>query len=150
MVALSYACRARAGHDAQFTGSSLMVGRGSAAKPLWRRNRVWWTGSGSRKSAAVLGNTFGQLLVNLPKPGVNRLLPLNVLSVQPGNQLGIRLLALVVRMVAPTQIELPTRSLVVTHPPTAGLMTIEFLYYLVYGCRDGSDNAELGNIRSES
>jgi hypothetical protein len=77
-------------------------------------------GSGSRRSAAVLGNTFAQLLVNLAKLGVNRLLSLNVLSVQAGNQLGIRLLAVVVRMVAPTQIELPTRSLVVTHSPTAG------------------------------
>ena len=82
----------------------------------------------SRRSAVVLGNTFGQLLMNLAKLGVNRLLPLNVLSVQPGNQLGIRFLALVVRMVAPTQIELPTGSLVVTYPPTARLMTIEFLY----------------------
>ena len=106
----------------------LVVGYGSTAKPRWRRNCVWWRGGGSRKSAVVLGNTFGQLLVNLAKLGVNRLLPLNVLSVQPGNQLGIRLLALVVRMVAPTQIELPTRSLVVTYPPTARLMTIEFPY----------------------
>ena len=105
-----------------------MVGRGSAAKLLRRRYSVWWGGSGSRKSAAVLANTFAQLLVNVAKLGVNRLLPLNVLSVQPGNQLGIRFLALVVRMVAPTQIELPTGSLVVTYPPTARLMTIEFLY----------------------
>ena len=106
----------------------LLVGRGSAAKLLWLRYSVWWGGSGSRRSAAVLGNTFAQLLVNLAKLGVNRLLSLNVLSVQAGNQLGIRLLAVVVRMVAPTQIELPTRSLVVTHSPTAWLMTIEFLY----------------------
>jgi hypothetical protein len=105
-----------------------MVGRGSAAKLLWRRYSVWWVGSGSRKSVAVLGNTFAQLLVNLAKLGVNRLLSLNVLSVQPGNQLGSGLLAVVVRMMAPTQIELPTRSFMVSHPPTARLMAVELFY----------------------
>jgi hypothetical protein len=149
MVALGAACRAR-GQPTTRRYPRLVVGRGSAAKPLWRRHCAWWGRGGSRKSAVVLGNTFGQLLVNLAKLAMYRLLPLNVLSVQPGNQLGIGLLAMVVRMVAPTQVELPTRSLVVTHPPAARLMTIEFLYYLVYGSREGSDNAELGNIRTES
>jgi hypothetical protein len=76
----------------------------------------------------VLLDTFDETLVNVAQLGVDRLLPLNVLSMQPGNHFSSRLLAVVVGMVAPTQKELPTRSLVVTHPPTAGLMTVELFY----------------------
>jgi hypothetical protein len=129
---------------------SLMVGRGAAASPLGRRGGVWWRHIGDHKCAAMLGIIFDDALVKLAELGVDRLLPLNVLSVQPGNQLGIRLLAAVVGMVAPTQVELPTGSLVVTHPPAARLMTIEFLHDLVYASRDRSDNAEFGDIRTES
>ena len=49
---------------------------------------------GSDESAAAMGNKCGQVLVNVAKLGVNRLLSLNVLPVQPGNKFGIRFLPL--------------------------------------------------------
>lgn len=105
-----------------------MVRGGAAASARRRRGSLWRRHIGDHKWAAVLLDTFDETLVNVAQLGVDRLLPLNVLSVQPGNHFSSRLLAVVVGMVAPTQKELPTRSLVVTHPPTAGLMTVEFLY----------------------
>jgi hypothetical protein len=53
-------------------------------------------------------------------------------------------------MVVIAKIELSTRGGVVAHPPTTRLVAIEFLDYLVNGSRDRSDNAELGDIRTES
>src|SRR6476661_6292772 len=105
-----------------------MVGGGAAASARRRRGSVGRRHIGDHKWVAVLLGTFHETLVNVAQLGVDRLLPLNVLSVQPGNHFSSRLLAVVVRMVAPTQKELPTCRLVVTHPPTAGLMTVEFLY----------------------
>jgi hypothetical protein len=105
-----------------------MVRRGAAASARRRRGSVWRRHIGDHKRAAVLLAAFDETLVNVAQLGVDRLLPLNVLSVQPGNHLSSRLLAVVVRMVPPTQKELPTGSLVVTHPPTAGLMTVELFY----------------------
>jgi hypothetical protein len=105
-----------------------MVRGGAAASARRRRGSVGRRHIGDNKCAAVVLDTFDETLVNVAQLGVDRLLPLNVLSVQPGNHFSSRLFAVVVRMVAPTQKELPTRSLVVTHPPTAGLMTVELFY----------------------
>src|SRR5262249_31216467 len=126
--------------------SGLVVGRGAAPSARRRRGSVWWRHIGDYECAAVLLYPFDDALVNLAQPGVDRLLPLNVLSVQPGNHLSIRLLPLVVRLVSPAQKNLPTCSLVITHPPTARLVTIEFLHHLINGSSNCSNNAELGKI----
>src|SRR6478609_593953 len=82
---------AQAAQDAALSG--LMVRGGAAASARRRRGSVGRRHIGDNKCAAVLLDTFDETLVNVAQLGVDRLLPLNVLSVQPGNHLSSRLLA---------------------------------------------------------
>src|SRR6516225_7655792 len=101
-----------------------MARRGAAGSARRRRGSVWRRHIGDHECAAALLYAFDQTLVHLAQLRVDRLLPLNVLSMQSGNHVTCRLLALVVRMVTPAQKELPTCGLVIAHPPTARLVTV--------------------------
>jgi hypothetical protein len=113
----------------------LLVGRSTVGR--LRRLEV-----GGDRFAAVLAALGGDALVNLVQLGMHRLLARNVLSVQPGDELGIRLLPAVVRVVPITQIELPTGGGMITHPPAAGLMTVVLLHNLVYTRSNRPDNGK--------
>src|ERR1700751_108798 len=61
-----------------------------------------------------------------------------------------RLLARVVGVVAVTEHELPARSRMRADPPAAGLVVGDLLDHLVEPGADRAEDAELGNVRTES
>src|SRR6516164_5837461 len=80
---------------------------------------------------------------------VHRGLALQVLTVQPLDQLMSRLAALVVGMVAMAEQELAARRGILPDPPAAWLVTVVLLDELVDARADRAEDTELFNVRAE-
>src|SRR5215831_15730345 len=90
-----------------------------------------------------------QLLMDLAEFAVNGLLALQVLAVQPFDQLMSWLPPLEVRVVAVAEVELAARCGVVAEPPAAWLVAVVFLDQLVHGGTDRAQDAELFQVGAE-
>jgi len=89
------------------------------------------------------------LLMDLVELALHRSLALQVLAVQPFDELMGRLPALVVRMVAIAQQELAARCGMLPDPPASGLVTVVLLDQLVDARADRAEDAELLQVRAE-
>jgi hypothetical protein len=98
----------------------------------------------------VPGGRLGrQVLVDLVEFAVDRRLALQVLTVQPLDQLMIRLPALVVGVVAIAEQELATRRGMLPDPPAAWLVAVVLLDQLVDTRADRAEDAELFDVRAD-
>src|SRR5690348_1209859 len=76
-------------------------------------------------------------------------LALQMLTVQALDELMSWLLALEVRVVPVTQVELAARRRVVAEPPAARFVTVELPHQRVDACGDRAENAELLQVGTE-
>jgi len=81
---------------------------------------------------------------------VHSCLALQVLTVQPLDELVSWLFTPEIRVMAITEVELAVRRGVIADPPAAWLMTVVLLHQLVDACGDCAENAELFKVRAES
>jgi hypothetical protein len=95
------------------------------------------------------GRLGRRVLMDLVELAVNGCLALQVLTVQPFDELMGRLFALVVGMVAIAEQELAARGGMLPDPPATGLMTVVLLDQLVDARADGAEDAELLQVRAE-
>src|SRR5215471_14379909 len=110
--------------------------------------------SGGRVSAGpirtVSGGRLGlQLLVEFVKLAAHRCLVLQVLTVQPLDELVSWLLALVVGVMAIAEQELAACRGMLPDPPAARLVTVVLPDQLVDGRADRAEDAELLQVRAE-
>src|SRR5215469_4104897 len=96
------------------------------------------------------GRRGGQALMHLLEPDVDGGLALQMLTVQPLDELMSWPLALEVRMVAVAEVELAAGGGVVADPPAAWFVAVVLLHQLVDARADRAENAELGKVRAES
>jgi len=89
------------------------------------------------------------VLMDLVELALHRGLALQVLAVQPFDELMGRLLALVVGMVAIAEQELAARGGMLPDPPAARLVTVVLLDQLVDARADRAEDAELLQVRAE-
>jgi hypothetical protein len=88
--------------------------------------------------------------VDLLNLAVHSCLALQVLTVQPLDELVSGLPAPEIRVMTVTEVELAVRRGVIADPPAAWLMTVVLLHQLVDACGDCTENAELFKVRAES
>src|SRR5215467_12055856 len=87
--------------------------------------------------------------MDLVEPVVHRGLALQVLTMQPFDELVCRLPALVVRVMAIAEQELAARRGMIPDPPAARLVTVVLLDQLVDARADRAEDTELLQVRAE-
>src|SRR5215471_18771850 len=95
------------------------------------------------------GRIGQQVLVDVVKLAVNRYPALQVLAMQPLDQLMSRLSALVVGVMAIAEQELAACRVILPDSPAARLVTVVLLDQLVDARADRAEDAELFDVRAE-
>src|SRR5499427_7734713 len=90
-----------------------------------------------------------QMLMNLVEFSVHRCLSLQVLTVQPFDELMSRLSAPVVGVMAIAEQELAARRVILPNPPAARLVTVVLLDQLVDARADRAEDTDLLQVRAE-